>query len=50
MAWVFNLVAADVCFVAYMRHGIKTGDWREGWYVAVLFVLNLWAAIYISRY
>ncbi len=44
--WIFNLVAADVCFVAYMRHGIKTGEWRRGWYILVLAVANLWMAVW----
>lgn len=46
MTKMLNLITADICFVAYMRHGIKTGEWREGWYVAVLFALNLWAVVF----
>lgn len=30
MLWIFNLAAADVCFMAYVGYGIKTGDWSRG--------------------
>lgn len=45
---LFNLIVAGATFVAYMYYGIRYEEWRKSWYVLILSVLNLWAAVYLN--
>lgn len=45
---LFNLFVAGLCFIAYIYYGIRYDEWRENWYLPLLSILNLLAAVYLN--